>query len=47
MKASYAVNGVELIDTLWNVNLDKNNMYYPNHHELIDTLWNVNFSSAM
>ena len=32
----------ELIDTLWNVNLDDNADDFEYFVELIDTLWNVN-----
>ena len=35
---------VELIDTLWNVNISIISMITPFTSELIDTLWNVNFS---
>ena len=33
---------IELIDTLWNVNLDGRNLRRCQWFELIDTLWNVN-----
>ena len=33
---------IELIDTLWNVNLVDRCTYNPGPAELIDTLWNVN-----
>ncbi len=33
---------LELIDTLWNVNVTLESVYLSNVHELIDTLWNVN-----
>ena len=33
---------LELIDTLWNVNTDKNGQDALDLMELIDTLWNVN-----
>ena len=36
----------ELIDTLWNVNLDNIYMNYIFLSELIDTLWNVNSAEA-
>ena len=32
----------ELIDTLWNVNVNPNEVSIKNDNELIDTLWNVN-----
>ena len=32
----------ELIDTLWNVNLNENTKQMTELIELIDTLWNVN-----
>ena len=34
---------IELIDTLWNVNLIYAFSCIPQHSELIDTLWNVNY----
>ena len=34
---------IELIDTLWNVNLDGRNLRRCQWFELIDTLWNVNW----
>ena len=37
------VGGRELIDTLWNVNLNENTKQMTELIELIDTLWNVNF----
>ena len=36
------VAGHELIDTLWNVNIEKQNKENKDSTELIDTLWNVN-----
>ena len=36
------VGGRELIDTLWNVNLNENTKQMTELIELIDTLWNVN-----
>ena len=36
----------ELIDTLWNVNVDTGALRNSITHELIDTLWNVNTSAA-
>ena len=35
---------IELIDTLWNVNLDGRNLRRCQWFELIDTLWNVNIT---
>ena len=35
----------ELIDTLWNVNVEVYLQYRKLHKELIDTLWNVNMLS--
>ena len=37
------VGGRELIDTLWNVNLEAAADIKEWLHELIDTLWNVNY----
>ena len=37
------VGGRELIDTLWNVNVNHIMLYNTCLNELIDTLWNVNF----
>ena len=34
--------GRELIDTLWNVNMEKSFKEFFFDSELIDTLWNVN-----
>ena len=39
------VGGRELIDTLWNVNLNENTKQMTELIELIDTLWNVNYAS--
>ena len=36
------VGGRELIDTLWNVNPEKEGNMTMKERELIDTLWNVN-----
>ena len=36
------VGGRELIDTLWNVNLNSSGEMLQVFLELIDTLWNVN-----
>ena len=33
----------ELIETLWNVNLDDVNEVISKEEELIETLWNVNY----
>ena len=33
----------ELIDTLWNVNEERNSIWNTKDFELIDTLWNVNY----
>ena len=38
--------GRELIDTLWNVNVDCSGRAGDKCDELIDTLWNVNTSAA-
>ena len=35
---------IELIDTLWNVNVEKHGLLEILHLELIDTLWNVNLN---
>ena len=37
------VGGRELIDTLWNVNVEESEEFTVESGELIDTLWNVNF----
>ena len=37
-----ALNVIELIDTLWNVNQKMESEILPSKWELIDTLWNVN-----
>ena len=41
------VGGRELIDTLWNVNLNGTGIMNTACTELIDTLWNVNYSALM
>ena len=40
--SSSSLHIIELIDTLWNVNMEKYETYPNMIHELIDTLWNVN-----
>ena len=37
------VGGRELIDTLWNVNVESEHVTTFAPSELIDTLWNVNY----
>ena len=39
--------GRELIDTLWNVNICRQQIVPGLSNELIDTLWNVNESEEM
>ena len=43
----FDVSLIELIDTLWNVNLDRCQNFFVKINELIDTLWNVNLNSAV
>ena len=38
---------MELIDTLWNVNLQESSRAYETGEELIDTLWNVNVNESI
>ena len=36
----------ELIETLWNVNINGSNLSHDERVELIETLWNVNFADS-
>ena len=47
MAWQYTSSGVELIDTLWNVNKLKLIKILVYVKELIDTLWNVNQESCL
>ena len=46
IKAKKVIPAMELIETLWNVNTNVDNLMAWQYTELIETLWNVNYFCA-
>ena len=46
MHLTYLLSKSELIDTLWNVNIQNRRIISGFSCELIDTLWNVNYADG-